>query len=57
MLPIAVYLKEHDKIDAQVVRKLTGKSRATAFRYLQKLVDLGIVECEGFSASGIYRRK
>lgn len=57
MLPIADYLKRHDTIEAQTIRKITGKSKTTVFRYLQRLVDLDVLVKEGGSVSTIYRRK
>lgn len=57
MLPIVDYLKRHDTIEAQTIRKITGKSKTTVFRYLQRLVDLDVLVKEGGSVSTIYRRK
>ena len=47
MLPIIDYLKVNDTIDPQMARKLTGKSKTTVFRYLQRLMELDIIKSEG----------
>lgn len=57
MLPIIDYLKVNDTIDSQMVRKLTGKSKTTVFRYIQRLMELDIIKSEGDSVATIYRRK
>ena len=57
MLPIIDYLKVNDTIDSQIVRKLTGKSKTTVFRYIQRLMELDIIKSEGDSVATIYRRK
>ena len=57
MLPIINYLKVNDIIDPQMARKLTGKSKTTVFRYLQRLMELDIIKSEGDSVATIYRRK
>lgn len=44
MIPmVAEYLNVHDRIDAQTTKEVTGKSKATATRYLQRLVELDIL--------------
>lgn len=57
MLPIIDYLKVNDTIDPQMARKVTGKSKTTVFRYLQRLIELDIIKSEGDSVSTVYRRK
>ncbi len=56
MLPIVEYLQAHDKIDTQTIRRITGKSKTTVFRYVQRLIDLDVLEREGGSVSTMYRR-
>lgn len=55
--PIVEYLKIHDIIDSATARMVTGKSKATVIRYLQRLIELDVIEDEGDSRSKIYRRK
>ena len=57
MLPIINYLKVNDTIDPQMARKVTGKSKTTVFRYLQRLIELDIIKSEGDSVATVYRRK
>lgn len=57
ILPIIDYLKVNDTIDPQMARKVTGKSKTTVFRYLQRLIELDIIKSEGDSVSTVYRRK
>lgn len=57
MLPIIDYLKVNDTIDPQMARKVTGKSKTTVFRYLQRLIELDVIKSEGDSVSTVYRRK
>ncbi len=57
MLPIAEYLKLHDVIDTKTVQELTGKGKTTAFRYVQRFVELDVLVKERDSVSTIYRRK
>ena len=47
----------NDTIDPQMARKLTGKSKTTVFRYIQRLMELDIIKSEGDSVATIYRRK
>ena len=57
MLPIAEYLKKHDSIDTQTVKVVTGRSKATASRYLQRLIELDVLEKKGDSTTTLYYRK
>lgn len=54
--PIFAYLKEHDTIDKSVAMQVTGKSPATATRYLNRLVGLGVLKPEGKARGTLYRR-
>lgn len=57
MLPIVEYLKTNDIIDTQTIRQITGKSKTTAFRYVQRLVELDILEKKGDSVTTSFHRK
>lgn len=57
MLPIVEYLMTHDEIEPHMARKLTGKSRTTVFRYMQRLKELDVIEEKGDSVSTVYKRK
>ncbi|MCD8397261.1 MAG: putative DNA binding domain-containing protein [Lachnospiraceae bacterium] len=57
ILPIVEYLKSHDKIDARTASEVTGRSRATASRYLQQLVKLNVLEKRGDSVTTTFQRK
>lgn len=57
MLPMVEYLQAHNKIDTQTVKTVTGKSRATASRYIQRLVELDILEKKGDSVTTLFYRK
>ncbi|MDR0446405.1 MAG: hypothetical protein LBH17_05160 [Oscillospiraceae bacterium] len=55
--PILNYLTTHETITPQGVRSLTGKSAATARRYLMLLCARGILESTGNTNSKTYSRK
>ncbi len=57
MLPTVEFLKFHDEVDTQTVKKMIGKSRATASRYIQRLVELDILEKKGDSVTTSFHRK
>ena len=46
LLPIIVILAEKGEISSVEAVAVSGKSRTTVWRYLQKLVDAGVVEDE-----------
>lgn len=50
-------LTKKDEITIQEVMAITKKSRTTAWRYMQILVDLGAVGAEGNTNNMIYRVK
>ena len=54
---IIVWLAKNNEIRIQDVMKITKKSRATAWRYMQKLLDCGAVEVAGSTNNIIYKRK
>jgi ATP-dependent DNA helicase RecG len=56
MAVLLEYLKEHDKIDNAIGRRLTGKSSATVKRYLRRLSEVGIIVGEGTTSDKTYSR-
>jgi len=46
-LPIIEYLETNSAITTQTARQITGKSLATAWRYIQILVKADILESDG----------
>ena len=56
LAPVLEYLEKHDEISTDIVRELTGKSRSTAWRYLQKLCDVDVVEPVEDTNNTLYRR-
>lgn len=46
-LPIIEYLETNSSITTQTVRQITGKSLATAWRYIQILVKADVLESDG----------
>ena len=54
---IIVWLAKNNEISIQDVMDITKKSRATAWRYMQKLLDCGAVEVAGSTNNIIYKRK
>ena len=54
---IIVWLAKNNEIRIQDVMKITKKSRATAWRYMKKLLDCGAVEVAGSTNNIIYKRK
>jgi len=57
LLPIIVILAEKGEISSVEAVAVSGKSRTTVWRYLQKLVDAGVVEDEGTTTDKVYRVK
>lgn len=53
-LPIIEYLETNSSITTQTVRQITGKSLATAWRYIQILVKAGILEADGNTNNSEY---
>ena len=51
------WLASNEEIRIQEVMQITKKSRATAWRYMQKLLDCGAVEVTGSTNNVIYKRK
>ena len=54
--PVISKLAEVEEISVQEVMELTGKSRTTAWRYMQILVECGVVELTGNTNNAIYKR-
>lgn len=50
-------LEKKQEITIREVMTITKRSRTTAWRYMQMLVDLGAVEAEGNTNNMIYRVK
>lgn len=50
-------LEKKRKLSIQEVMSITKKSRTTAWRYMQSLTDLGVVEAEGNTNNMVYRVK
>ena len=54
--PVISKLAEVEEISVQEVMELTGKSRTTAWRYMQILVKCGVVEATGSTNNATYKR-
>lgn len=54
--PIIAKLSKEKEISIQEVMELTNKSRTTAWRYMQILVDCGVVESTGNTNNTSYKR-
>lgn len=53
--PVIAKLSEVEEISIQEVMKLTNKSRTTAWRYMQILIDCGAVELTGNTNNASYK--
>ena len=53
-LPIIEYLERNSSITTQTARQITGKSLATAWRYIQILVKADILESDGNTNNAEY---
>ena len=53
-MPIVEYLEENSAITTQTARQITGKSLATAWRYIQILVKADILESDGNTNNAEY---
>lgn len=53
-LPIIEYLETNPVITTQTARQLTGKSLATAWRYIQILVKADVLESDGNTNNAEY---
>lgn len=54
VLPIIDYLEKNKQITPQEAVEVTGKSRATAWRYLNLLIDADIIEPKGDTNKKVY---
>lgn len=54
LFPIIEYLEDHSSISTQIAEQLTGRSSATAWRYLKKLVEVGVIESDGNTNNAEY---
>lgn len=53
-LPIIDYLETNASITTQTVKQITGKSSATAWRYIQILVKADVLESDGNTNNAEY---
>ncbi len=53
-LPIIEYLETNSSITTRTVRQITGKSLATAWRYIQILVKADVLESDGNTNNAEY---
>lgn len=53
-LPIIEYLETNSVITTQTARQITGKSLATAWRYIQILVKADVLESDGKTNNAEY---
>ena len=53
-LPIIEYLEANSAITTQAARQITGKSLATAWRYIQILVKADVLESDGNTNNAEY---
>lgn len=56
MISIIEHIEASETISVEEAKRLTGKSRTTVWRYLQKLCDVGVLESEGSTNKTIYKR-
>ena len=56
MFPIIEYLEGNLVISTQIAEQLTGRSSATAWRYLEKLVEAGVIEPDGNTNNAGYKK-
>ena len=54
--PVIAKLAEVEEISIQEVMEITNKSRTTAWRYMQILVECGAVELTGSTNNATYKR-
>ena len=54
--PVIEKLASAEAISIQEVMQLTNKSRTTAWRYMQQLVECGIVETTGSTNNVTYKK-
>ena len=54
--PVIVLLASGEAVSIQEVMSLTNKSRTTAWRYMQKLVERGVVNATGSTNNVIYKK-
>ena len=56
VLHLAEYLEEHEAITPREAKNIIGKSAATVRRYLNILVNAGVVNIEGSTNKVIYKK-
>ena len=57
MTPLIVYLENNSTISTKKAEELLNKSNSTAYRYIRKLVDVGILISDGSTNNAVYIRK
>lgn len=53
-LPVIEYLETNSAITTQTAKQITGRSLATAWRYLQTLVKADVLEADGNTNNAEY---
>ena len=56
ILPVIDYLEDNEEISTETVKKLTGTSRSTSWRYIQRLCEANILEPIGYNNKRLYKR-
>ena len=57
LMPVIDFLDSNDSISVQDVINITGKSRTTAWRYLNILVEADVIEATGNTNNSVYVKK
>lgn len=55
MLSIIEYFRKHDEIDRATAETICGKGTTTTVGYLNKLIELGILQKQKESVATVYR--
>lgn len=55
MLSIIEYFRNHDEIDRATAETICGKGTTTTVGYLNKLIELGILQKQKESVATVYR--
>lgn len=55
--PLLIHLEEHGEITPKDAEALLKRSTSTVYRYLGKLVDVGVLEPQGSTNDKVYIRK
>ena len=57
LIPVIDFLDSNDSISVHYVINITGKSRTTAWRYLNILVEADVIEATGNTNNSVYVKK